>query len=30
LFVAIVAGIVVGTALALIRGHREARRLLSP
>ena len=30
LFVAIVAGIVVGTSLALIRGHREARRLLAP
>jgi capsular polysaccharide biosynthesis protein len=29
LFIAVVAGIVVGTALALIRGHREARRLLA-
>jgi uncharacterized protein involved in exopolysaccharide biosynthesis len=30
LFVAVVAGILVGTALALVRGHREARRLLTP
>jgi uncharacterized protein involved in exopolysaccharide biosynthesis len=29
LFVAVVAGIVVGTALALVRGRREARRLLA-
>ena len=30
LFIAVVAGIVVGTALALIRGHREARAPAGP